>query len=109
MSQRNEMLGEVSSRLKALSDRLGVFVVVTNQVTSKFSGGLGNTAAARASVSSELELQAALGVAWAHAVNTRFLLQNDGAHRVVTVAKVRASAESGKKHGSKQVELLHTR
>jgi hypothetical protein len=87
--QRNELLGEVSSRLKSLSERLGVFVVVTNQVTPRFHAGLGSTAAARSSVASEHDLQAALGVAWAHAVNTRFLLQTHEAHRYVTVAKVR--------------------
>jgi len=82
-AQRNETLGEVSSRLKALSEKLSVACVVTNQVAARFQA---NTAAAAAR--SEVELQAALGVAWAHAVNTRLLLQSDQAqHRFITVAK----------------------
>lgn len=53
-------------------------VLVTNQVTSKFgatSGGAGVTAA--------------LGALWAHAVNTRLVLENRGAGgRHLFIAKV---------------------
>jgi hypothetical protein len=89
-AHRNELLGEVSSRLKSLSDKLGVACVVTNQVGARFQ-----PSAAAAAARSEVELQAALGVAWAHAVNTRMLLQNDPTgHRFITIAKVRSMSDS---------------
>ena len=89
-AHRNELLGEVSSRLKSLSDKLGVACVVTNQVGARFQ-----PSAAAAAARSEVELQAALGVAWAHAVNTRMLLQNDSTgHRFITIAKVRSMSDS---------------
>ena len=88
IAQRNELLGEVSSSLKSLSSRLHVACVVTNQVTTKFVRDRDSTGVARAGAANEAELVAALGVAWAHAVNTRFLLQTDPAdHRFITVGK----------------------
>lgn len=88
VAQRNELLGEVSSSLKSLSSRLHVACVVTNQVTTKFVRDRDSTGVSRAGAANEAELVAALGVAWAHAVNTRFLLQTDAAdHRFITVGK----------------------
>eukprot|EP00808_Paulinella_micropora_P008194 g45158.t1 len=68
--ERQKFLGEIASKLKYLGEHFRIPVVVTNQVTTKWGSGGG-----------ESYLIAALGVAWAHAVNTRFILDSVSADR----------------------------
>lgn len=77
---RSELLGVIASQLKYLSATLGLSVVVTNQVTTRIPAplpperereGTGQSSVVR----HEAALVAALGVGWAHAVNTRFMLE----------------------------------
>uniref|UniRef100_A0A1D1ZUF8 RecA family profile 1 domain-containing protein n=1 Tax=Auxenochlorella protothecoides TaxID=3075 RepID=A0A1D1ZUF8_AUXPR len=69
---RQQQLAAVAARLKALSRRRGIPVLVTNQVAGAGGGCVA----------------AALGPLWAHAVNTRLMLhQLEGGSRYVQVAK----------------------
>jgi RAD51-like protein 1 len=79
--QRQEMLGQQAARLKFLAEKLQVAVVVTNQVTTKIQEGAGGDGGSTSS------LGAALGVKWAHAVNTRLHLEIIEGERYVRVAK----------------------
>ena len=83
LTQRQELLGQIASALKQLSERLGMAAFVTNQVTTRWGGkragheGMkedrdasgGNVDADAGSVT------AALGTKWAHCVNTRLVLE----------------------------------
>lgn len=81
MPQRQVVLAQAASSLKHLAQTFGIPIVVTNQVMSNYS-----TPSKGQTVGSSLS--AALGVSWAHAVNTRFVLQDNGAGaRLVTVGK----------------------
>ena len=62
LPERQQLLGKVAGVLKRIGERLKVPVLVTNQVTANFSSETAEAA------------EAALGVAWAHAVTTRFTL-----------------------------------
>lgn len=57
-AQRSEVLFLISSKLKYISDRYGVNVVVVNQVTGKGGG----------------QVVPSMGLSWSHCVNDRFLL-----------------------------------
>lgn len=77
LSRRAEYLGAIAGQLKYVSDRYQLPVVVTNQVRG------GSSAAGDG-------LSAALGVTWAHAVNTRWVLEDEvggGGRRRLRVAK----------------------
>ena len=77
LGRRAEWLGATAGQLQYISDRYQLPCVVTNQVR----GG--------SSASGE-GLSAALGVTWAHAVNTRWLLDDEvggGGRRRLRVAK----------------------
>jgi len=71
-NSRQEILTNIASVLKLLGDKFRIPIVVTNQVANKFK---------------EAQLTAALGVAWAHAVNTRFVLENVGSKKSIKIAK----------------------
>ena len=77
LTKRAAFLGSVAGQLKYLSDRYQLPCVVTNQVRG------GSSAAGDG-------LSAALGVTWAHAVNTRWLLEDEaggGGRRRLRLAK----------------------
>ena len=70
MIARQKLLAEQSSLLKQAAERFGIPVVVTNQVTAGTDASDG-------------QQRAALGVVWAHAVNTRLVLdQHMGMRRL---------------------------
>jgi RAD51-like protein 1 len=76
LTQRQELLGQIASALKQLSERLGMAAFVTNQVTTRWGGkragheGLKEDGDADAG-----SVTAALGTKWAHCVNTRLVLE----------------------------------
>ena len=77
LSKRAEYLGATAGQLKYISDRFQLPCVVTNQVRGGSSAAGGG-------------LSAALGVTWAHAVNTRWVLEDEvggGGRRRLRVAK----------------------
>lgn len=78
LPQRQAILSQIASGLKYTGETFGIPSVVTNQVLSSYSS-TGNVSASTS---------AALGVSWAHAVNTRFILNESGDRsKVITVAK----------------------
>lgn len=64
LGDRQEFLAKVASILKFVSEQFQLPCLATNQVTTKYGGSSGSTS-----------FQAALGVAWAHAVNTRWIVE----------------------------------
>lgn len=81
--RRTELLGQQSSLLKLIAERQQIVILVTNQVTTVINnnaGGqqTGNQADKPGGGLTASNLQAALGVAWAHAVNTRLQLEVSG-------------------------------
>ncbi|KAL1518715.1 hypothetical protein AB1Y20_003002 [Prymnesium parvum] len=79
-AERAQQLFAVAARLKSLSDRFNVAVVVTNQVTDKplSASGLASApayerGACRLADGASVRVPA-LGVGWAHCVNTRLIL-----------------------------------
>ena len=84
-AQRQRQLGQQAAALKAVAERCRCVVVVTNQVTTQFGGGGGGGANSRPA---ESRLAAALGTQWAHAVNTRLVLEAlPSGERALKVAK----------------------
>jgi len=77
-NEKQECLSKIASLLKYLSETFSLSCVVTNQVTTRF--GQSNDSSS---------FQAALGVAWAHAINTRFVVEDgvEPGSRVIVVAK----------------------
>lgn len=78
--ERSNLVLEQSALLKNLAETLGIAVVVTNQVTSQFpssdaTASLENKNSDVALTSGPEHIVPALGITWAHSVNTRFLLQ----------------------------------
>ena len=71
---RQRQLVQIANRLKYLAETYKLAVLVTNQITSSFQE-VGRS------------IKAALGVTWAHAINSRFLLSNEGSKNVITIAK----------------------
>lgn len=85
VAARQQNLAEQASLLKQAAERFHLPVVVTNQITGGSSGdaqGAGD------------QQRAALGVVWAHAVNTRLILdQQDRVRRVrVRICRKRSDA-----------------
>jgi RAD51-like protein 1 len=70
IKDRQMLLGEAAQLLKQAAERYHLPVLVTNQVTGKFVAGAAQAAHT---------VTAALGAMWAHAVNTRLVLENRGA------------------------------
>ena len=72
VAARQQSLAEQASLLKQAAERFAIPVVVTNQITGGADGSGGGD-----------QQRAALGVVWAHAVNTRLILdQQDRVRRV---------------------------
>jgi len=74
LPERQRLLGIQAAELKALAESLNIPVLVTNQVTTTMN-------------QNKAELAAALGTQWAHAVNTRIILEHTVGHRWLRVAK----------------------
>jgi RAD51-like protein 1 len=68
IARRQELLGQIASVLKQQAERLHMAALVTNQVTTRMRADDGADAGAGAAT-------AALGVKWAHCVNTRLVLE----------------------------------
>ena len=76
-AERQELLGEQASRLKALAEAFRIPVIVTNQVTTA-RGDAAGFAEARSGplgAGAEAQLVASLGTKWAHDVNLRLALE----------------------------------
>jgi RecA/RadA recombinase len=81
--RRQEVLMQLAARLKTLAEAFGFAVVVTNQVHSSHAGDGGLTMGASAGDG----LEADLGIAWSHAINTRIMLaQKRSSHGTVANA-----------------------
>jgi len=81
MQARTELLNRMSAHLKLIADTFRVPVLVTNQVRSMPRGQRGDAAV-------DEELTPALGVSWAHSVNTRLYLSKGVAgERQMTIMK----------------------
>ncbi|KAG0614936.1 hypothetical protein M758_5G002000 [Ceratodon purpureus] len=103
--QRQEILGKQASILKHLAEVHRMPIIVTNQV--RFQGGPGGQATAFSSAGRkeitltaeeasqeglDLQLTAALGTKWAHAVNIRLVLESLSGNRYIKIAKSPMSA-----------------
>lgn len=81
IARRQELLGQIASVLKRQAERLHMAALVTNQVTTRAraadegadSNALADAGAGDASATAATA--AALGVKWAHCVNTRLVLE----------------------------------
>ena len=81
IARRQELLGQIASVLKRQAERLHMAALVTNQVTTRAraadegadSDALADAGAGDASATAATA--AALGVKWAHCVNTRLVLE----------------------------------
>ncbi|KAI3430763.1 hypothetical protein D9Q98_009175 [Chlorella vulgaris] len=82
LPERQRMLGQQASRLKYLAETFHIPVLVTNQVTTHIGGSFGG-----GSTGGGGHLTAALGTLWAHAVNTRLVLEMVQGTRFVRIAK----------------------
>lgn len=76
LSERQDFLGAIASKVKYLAENVNICVLITNQVTTRYGDQ-----------SSGSYLHPALGVGWAHSVNTRFLLEHAGEAKKVRVGK----------------------
>lgn len=93
--ERQRMLGRQASKLKYLSETFSIPVLVTNQVTTVLREGTldqapvgaGVTAPNGMSSASTGQLTAALGTGWAHAVNTRLVVEYVKGFRYLRIAK----------------------
>ncbi|GAB4819790.1 hypothetical protein N2152v2_006836 [Parachlorella kessleri] len=83
LADRQALLSQQAARLKQLAETFRIPVLVTNQVTTMMRGGEG----ASAGVGGEGQLTAALGTLWAHAVNTRLVLESFEGTRFLRIAK----------------------
>ena len=108
---RAETLAALARVLKTLADDFGIPVLVTNQIVASSGGaddgsgpsvrpggagmgaaGTGPVAPSAADSSGAPRLVAALGPGWAHAVNSRLVLETRGGGRWCLVAKSPSSA-----------------
>eukprot|EP00462_Mataza_sp_D1_P021118 CAMPEP_0175131134 /NCGR_PEP_ID=MMETSP0087-20121206/6375_1 /TAXON_ID=136419 /ORGANISM="Unknown Unknown, Strain D1" /LENGTH=329 /DNA_ID=CAMNT_0016413393 /DNA_START=22 /DNA_END=1011 /DNA_ORIENTATION=+ len=87
VDHRFKTLASLASKLKYISQTFRIPVVVTNQIRSNYHApGLGHERDIPQAVADSY-LSATLGVAWAHAVNTRFVLRDTDQGKLITVAK----------------------
>ncbi|KAG2489295.1 hypothetical protein HYH03_012127 [Edaphochlamys debaryana] len=102
---RQQVLGRIAAQLKAAAESLALPVLVVNQVTTRISRGPqppgpgaasgqapGPGPAPGSGGGGDGSLGAALGLKWAHCVNTRLVLQRVGERRFLKVAKSPACA-----------------
>jgi len=93
IAARQDVLAKQASRLKFLAESFNIPVVVTNQVTTRYGKDTRTFTFNEDEIDEQLEetyITAALGVTWAHAVNTRFVLEFtplDSKIRQLTIAK----------------------
>eukprot|EP00958_Prasinococcus_capsulatus_P028431 scaffold6702_cov390-Prasinococcus_capsulatus_cf.AAC.7 len=95
MIERQKLLGKTAAALKYLAETFTIPVVVTNQVTTRFkndtplANGMwsSNRAPSEDIADDSGHVKAALGVKWAHCVNTRIVLTARGASRTMKIAK----------------------
>ena len=73
LARRQELLGQIASVLKQQAERLHMAALVTNQVTTRARSG--ESAFAADDGAGSAATAAALGVKWAHCVNTRIVLE----------------------------------
>lgn len=95
---RQQMLGQQAAILKSLAETFRIPVVVVNQVTAQMYAPSshafqGNTASTNQPA--QTQLTAALGTMWAHAVNTRLVLESVADVRYIKVAKSPAAPMAG--------------
>ena len=89
------ILGEIASMLKVIAERNRIPVLCINQVTTAFRGAYTHTGIDPATTPLPVGGRggggarhiAALGPLWAHAVNTRLVLERSAAGRRVILAK----------------------
>ncbi|KAL3147194.1 DNA repair protein RAD51 [Trebouxia sp. C0010 RCD-2024] len=87
---RQQMLGQQAAILKSLAETFRIPVVVVNQVTAQVHAPANHPFQGSASTGNrqqESHLTAALGTVWAHAVNTRLVLESVADVRYIKVAK----------------------
>jgi len=88
-----DMLGQIAASFKKLSEALDVPVMVVNQVSARFGpalshGGRMQGPGPPGDRPSNAPLGAALGTAWAHAINTRLVMEAEhGRNRSIRLAK----------------------
>ncbi len=93
IKDRQSLLIEQAQALKQAAERFDIPVLVTNQVTGRFGANDGlnghSNIATRGGGGGASSVTAALGAVWAHAVNTRLVLENRGVYggRHLYVAK----------------------
>ena len=78
IARRQELLGQIASVLKRQAERLHMAALVTNQVTTRARAadeGADFFKAGASDASATAATAAALGVKWAHCVNTRLVLE----------------------------------
>jgi len=96
LADRQALLGEQASRLKALAEAFRIPVIVTNQVTTA-RGDVLSFAEARsggpAGAGAEAQLVASLGTKWAHDINLRLALETSEVtgQRYITITKSAAA------------------
>ena len=83
IARRQELLGQIASVLKQQAERLHMAALVTNQVTTRLRADDGADAG-ESSGAGAGAATAALGVKWAHCVNTRLVLEGATATDVAT-------------------------
>ncbi|KAK7295700.1 hypothetical protein RJT34_18611 [Clitoria ternatea] len=90
LRRRSSLFFTISGRLKLLANKYGLVVVVTNQVVDFISGGgevrVGNFSDGLSS--SGRRVCPALGLAWAHCVNSRLFLSKDGGDGLITKRRI---------------------
>jgi RAD51-like protein 1 len=87
IARRQELLGQIASVLKRQAERLHMAALVTNQVTTRARAadeGADFFKAGASDASATAATAAALGVKWAHCVNTRLVLEGATATDVAT-------------------------
>ncbi|DBB05144.1 TPA: hypothetical protein ACH3X3_010395 [Trebouxia sp. C0006] len=87
---RQQLLGQQAAILKSLAETFRIPVVVVNQVTAQMYAPSSHAFQGKTTSSgpaAQTQLTAALGTMWAHAVNTRLVLESVADVRFIKVAK----------------------
>ncbi|GMH35436.1 hypothetical protein BSKO_03304 [Bryopsis sp. KO-2023] len=75
---RQDMIGQQATKLKAIAEKFKIPILVTNQVMASFR---------EEGASDEAAVTAALGTKWAHAINTRLALEGSDENRLIKISK----------------------